>query len=152
MRKLIAAATSTALCLVSISPAFAQSASYSAFDSPRGAAATANFRIPFGASGKKAEPTYGLSLTYGREMATPTLDGKTFSRAATLADLRFDTKGRLHQAEVASFDLANLDEDRRMNMAGGSTWLWVAVAVGAGAALYFLVLDDDDDDDDDDDE
>jgi hypothetical protein len=146
MRKLIAVTASTALCLVSISPAFAQANLSSALDAPRGAAATANFRVPFGGTGKKAQPTYGLSLTYGRTMASPMLDGKTYTRSATLADLRFDTMGQLNQAKVASFDLANAAEDRRMQMMGGSTWLWIALAAAAGVGLY-LILDDDDDDD-----
>jgi hypothetical protein len=149
MRKIIAAAASTALCLMSIAPAYAQANHSPAFDAPRGAAATMNLRVPFGARGKKAKPTYGLSLTYGRTMATSALDGKTFTRATTLADLRFDGEG-LNRAKVASFDLANLDEDKRLNLTGGSnTLLWVAIAAGAGVAAYLLFIEDDDDEDED---
>ena len=146
MRKIIAAAASTALCLVSIAPAYAQASHYSVLDAPRGATATANIRVPLGGKAEKAKPTYGVSLTYGRTMGSPALDGKTITRAATLADLRFDGKG-LNRAKVASFDLANMDEDERLNMVGGgNTLLWVALIAAAGVGAYFLFIEDDDDD------
>lgn len=151
MRKLIAAAASTALCLVSIAPAYAQASHHSVLDAPKGATATANVRVPFGGKGKKAVSTYGLSLTYGRTMASPALDGKTITRAAPIADLRFDSKG-LNRAEVATLDFANPEEDARLNMVGGggNTLLWVALVAAAGVGAYFLFIDDDDEDEVDD--
>ena len=147
MRKIIAATAASALCLMSIAPAYAQANHSPAFDAPKGAAATLNLRVPLGAEGSKAKPTYGMSLTFGRTMASDGFDGKTFTRATTLADLRFDGDG-LNRAKVANFDLANLDKNKQqLNLTGGgNTLLWVALAAGAGVAAYFLLIEDNDDD------
>jgi hypothetical protein len=148
MRKIIAATVSAALSLMSIAPAYAQANYSPAFDSPRGATATVNLRLGLGGA-KKKTASYGVSLSYGHTMAAPTLEGRTLTRASTLADLRFDGSG-LKRAQVASFDLANLDQDRRLNLTDGgdNTLLFVGLGVAAGVAAYFLFIDDNDDDED----
>ena len=154
MRKFLCASVATALLAGSISPAMAQSFS-SDLQAPLGATATVNFTVPLGAAPtKEKKPTYGLTLGYGRQLDSLTTDGRIMVRQAKLADIRFADGFKLQRAKVMSFDLANLDKDRRLNMgpdAGSkdTTWLWIGgIAVGA-ALVYFLVIDDDDDDDDD---
>jgi hypothetical protein len=132
---------------MSIAPAYAQANHSPAFDAPRGAAATMNLRLGLGGA-KKTTATYGVSLTYGHTMAVPSLEGRTMTRASRLADIRFDGSG-LKRAQVAHFDLANLDKDRRMNLMGGDPVLWIAIGAGAAVAAYFLFIDDDDDDNED---
>jgi hypothetical protein len=144
---MVSAAVSAAFCLAPLAPAFAQNYRYSGFDAPNGATATANLRIPLGRDAK-AKPTYGLTLGYGRAVGAG-LDGRTTTRAVRLADLRFTTEGKVSQARVASFDLANLDRDRRMNLTGGSQLTWILIgAVAAGVAICLAAdcLDGDDDD------
>lgn len=147
MRKMVSAAVSAALCLAPLTPAFAQDYRQAGFDAPEGATATANLRIPLGGEAK-AKPTYGLTLGYGRTMGAG-LDGRTTTRGVRLADLRFTTDGKVSQARVASFDLANLDRDRRMNLTGGSQLTWILIgAIAAGVAICLAAdcLDGDDDD------
>ena len=147
MRKLVSAAVSAAFCLAPLSSAIAQDYRYAGFDAPNGATATANFRIPLGGKAK-AKPTYGLTLGYGRTMGAG-IDGRTATRSVRLADLRFTTDGKVSQARVASFDLANLDRDRRMNLTGGSQLTWILIgALAAGVAICLAAdcLDGDDDD------
>ena len=148
MRKLVAATVSAALCLGSAMPAFAQDYRPVGFDAPRGATATANLRIPLGQK-KKAKPTYGLTVGLGKT-AGAGMDGRPMSRQLTLADVRFTGKGDLHRANLASFDLANLDRDKRLNMMGGGGSLTTIVMVAAaGAVVCFVVIDCFGDDDDD---
>ena len=147
MKKMVSAAVSAAFCLAPLAPAFAQDYRYAGFDSPNGATATANLRIPLGGKAK-ARPTYGLTLGYGRTMGAG-LDGRTVTRATRLADLRFTTEGRISQMKVANLDLANLDRDRRMNLTGGGQLTWILVgAVAAGVAICLAsdCLEGDDDD------
>jgi hypothetical protein len=139
VRKLVSATVSAALCTMSVAPAMAQDYRFSGFDAPRGATATLNLRVPLGtARQQQARPTYGLTLGYGQSVGAPTLDGRTTTRAVTLADLRF-TGRELQNARVASFDLANLDRDRRFsNLNGEVSTVWIvvgAVAVGVGVCL-----------------
>jgi hypothetical protein len=136
MRKIVSATVSAALALASATPALAQDYRYSGFDAPRGATATANLRVPLGREAK-AKPSYGLTFGYGKSTGAA-LDGRTMTREVRLADIRFSPDGRMKQANVASFDLANLDRDRRLNLMGGGgmTWLIVgALAAGVGICL-----------------
>ncbi len=147
IRKLVTITVSAALCTLSLTPAIAQNYRPSGFDAPRGATATANLRIPLGREAK-ARPSYGFTLGYGQETGAG-LDGRTMTRAFRIADLRFSPEGRISQARVTGFDLANLDRDRRMNLTGGlsSTWLIVGAIAGAvGACLLLDCLDGDDTD------
>jgi len=139
MRKFVTAAVSAALCLASVAPAAAQSYRSQGFDGPRGANATLNLRIPLGRTpGAKARPTYGLTFGMGKE-AGAGLDGRPISRQLTLGDIRFNERGKLRKAQLASFDLAHLDRDRRMNLTGGDPTLWIVVgAVAAGVAVCLL--------------
>lgn len=139
VRNIISATASAALCLMSVTPAMAQEYRYSGFDAPRGAVATANLRVPLGTEKAKAKPTYGLSFGFGQTSGAATLDGRTTTRLVQLADLRFDGSG-LERAQVASFDLANLDDDKRLNlMDGGDNTLWIVVGlVAAGVAICLL--------------
>jgi hypothetical protein len=149
MRKLVAATVSAALCLASTAPAFAQDYRPVGFDAPRGATATANLRIPLGQK-KKAKPTYGLTFGLGKS-AGAGMDGRPLSRQLTLADVRFTGKGELQRANLASFDLAHLDRDKRLNMMGGGGSMTTIIAVAAaGVVVCFVITDcfggDDDDD------
>jgi len=137
MRKIVSATVSAALCLASITPAFAQDYRYQGFEAPRGATATANIRIPLGREAK-SKPTYGLTFGIGKSNGAD-LDGRTMTRELRLADIRFTSDGRMKQANVASFDLANLDQDRRMNLTGEGNTLWIVVGlVAAGVAICLL--------------
>lgn len=151
MRKFLCASVATALIAGSITPAAAQSFSMSEQQAPLGATATVNFKVPLGAAPAKArKPTYGLTLAYGQRLDSLTSDGRVRTRESKLADLRFTDGFKLHRAEVMTFDLANLDDDPRLNMGPDkgkeTTWLWVGGAVVIGVGLYFLLRDDDDDD------
>lgn len=145
VRKLVSATVSAALCAASFLPgiAVAQEYRFSGFDAPRGATATVNLRVPFGPE-SRSRPSYGLTLGYGQTLGAG-LDGRTHARAVNLADFRF-SGGELSQARVATFDLANLDRDRRMNLtgAGKKTWL-ILGAVVVGVAICLAVCFDDND-------
>lgn len=148
MNKLSAAAVSAALCLASVTPAWAQETRFTGLESPRGLTATANLRIPLGGETKKRRVSYGLSLGLGREVGAG-YDGRPVTRSLRLADLRFSGDGRLSQARLAGTDLALLDRERRMNLTGGgaSTWFILgAVAAGVGLCLLTDCLGDDDED------
>ena len=154
IRKIVTATASAALIIASVTPAFAQSYGYSAFDKPPGATASVNFKVPLGVEKAKAKPTYGLTFGWGQSVAAPTLDGRAVTREVKLADLRFTGPFQLQKAEVVTFDLANLKGDRRLNMTGGedsTTWIVVGL-VAAGVAICLLADcfggDDDDDEDD----
>ena len=61
------------------------------------------------------------------------------TRQIRLADFRLTGKGKIAQAQLASFDLANLDQDRRMNLSGEGNTLWIIVGlVAAGVAICLL--------------
>ena len=59
--------------------------------------------------------SYGLTLGYGSTTGAPALDGTTVTRQVNVADIRFNGQGEVRNARVPSFDLANLDRDRRFN-------------------------------------
>jgi hypothetical protein len=138
--------------MLSVAPAWAQDYRFTGFDAPRGATATVNLRVPLGVSREQADRrmSYGLTLGYGQTVGTPALDGRTASRAVTLADFRFNNGGELRNARVASFDLANLDRDRRyQNLAGEVSTVWIVVgvvAVGVGVCLLADCFGGDDED------
>jgi len=135
IRNIVAAAASAALCMLSATPAMAQQYRFNGFDAPRGAAASLNLRVPLGRE-KAGAASYGLTLGYGRTMGAPGVDGRTISRAINFADFRF-AGGEMRSARVASFDLARLDQDRRLNLAGGGkkTWLVIGAIVVAGVVI-----------------
>ena len=139
MRKFVTATVSAALCLASITPAMAQQYRAEGFDGPRGANATLNLRIPLGKSSKaRAKPSYGLTFGMGKTMGAG-YDGRPITRQLTLGDIRFNEQGKLKKAQLASFDLANLDADKRMNLTGEGNTLWIIVGlVAAGVAICLL--------------
>jgi len=150
MRKFVTATVSAALCLASITPAAAQNYRSEGFDGPRGVNATLNMRIPLGKStARRAKPNYGLTFGMGKTVGAG-LDGREMTRQLTLGDIRFNDRGKLSKAQLASFDLANLDADRRMNLTGGDNTLWIVVglvAAGVGICLLADCFEGDDDDD-----
>ena len=144
VRKFVAATVSAALCTMSVAPgaALAQDYRYSGFDAPRGATATLNMRVPLDTERRKAKPSYGLSFGFGKTVGAG-YDGRPLSRNLQLAEIRFDADGELDRAQVASFDLANLDEDKRLNMmGGGGSTTWVVIGAIAGGALVCFVITD----------
>ena len=87
-------------------------------------------------------------LGYGHTAGSPTMDSQTTSRAMNFADFRFSGT-ELRNARVASFDLANLDQDRRMNLTGTDNTIWIiGGVVVAGVVVCFVITDCFDDDDD----
>ena len=142
VRKLVCATVSAALCMLSVAPAMAQDYRFTGFDAPRGATATVNLRVPLGVQRHQAQRrmSYGLTVGYGQTMGSPTLDGRTTTRAVNVADVRFNRDGELRNARVASFDLANLERDRRyQNLAGEVSTVWIVVGlVAAGVAVCLL--------------
>lgn len=141
VRKFVSATVSAALCLMSVAPgvAMAQEYRFTGFDAPRGASATLNLRVPFGNDRARAQRvTYGVALRQGTTVATPNMDGQTMTRAINLADLRF-SGSEVRQARIAGFDLANLDQQRRLNLTGEGNTLWIVVGlVAAGVAVCLL--------------
>ena len=151
VRKFVTATVSAALCMMSVAPAMAQEYRFAGFDAPRGATATVNLRVPMGREHAE-RASYGLTIGYGQTVGTPDFTGQTRTRAVNVADFRFSGT-ELRNARVASFDLANLDQDRRMNLTGeGDNTLWIVVGlVAAGVAVCFVITDcfgDDDEDSD----
>jgi hypothetical protein len=148
VRKFVSGTVSAALCLLSATPLAAQEYRFTGFDAPRGATATVNLRVSMGRENAR-KASYGLTLGYGQQMGPVSLDGRTTSRAVNVADIRF-SGDRLRNARVASFDLANLDRDPRLNLTGGGigTTTFLLGAIAAGAAICFVITDCFDDDDD----
>ena len=136
MRKFVTATVSAALFMMSVAPgvAAAQEYRFSGYDAPGGVTATVNLRVPLGRA-PAARPSYGLTLGLGQAVGAG-LDGRVHNRALNVADFRFNDSG-LSQARVASFDLASLDRDRRMNLTGPGkkTWLLLGAIVVAGVVI-----------------
>lgn len=153
VRRIVTATASAALCLSSVSPALAQNHAFSGFETPRGATATVNLRVPLGVETEQAKPTYGLTFGYGKTVGNQEMGIRSGSRELRFADFRFDgSSNKLAKAQVMSFDLARLDKDRRLNMFNNPNTGWIIVGVvAAGVAICLLAdcFDDDDDDDDD---
>lgn len=140
-RKLVSSAAALSLLLGSASPALAQEQLFSGFDGPAGASATVNIRVPLDGRTERARPSVGLTLGYGRSAADGSPELRPAIRQLRVADLRFDSQG-LSRAELASFDLANLDRDRRMNLGEGkSTTIWLILAAFASLAVVLVVAD-----------
>jgi hypothetical protein len=139
VRKLVSATVSAALCAASFLPgiAAAQEYRFTGFDAPQGATATVNLRIPLGREARSA-PSYGLTLGYGQATGAD-MSGRALPRSVNVADFRF-SDDRLAQARIASFDLANLGQDPRLNMVGGGkkSWLWIGLLVLAGIIVCTL--------------
>ena len=150
-RELVAGLAAFALCLGSATPVLAQDYRFAGFDGPRGASATVDLRVPLGSARHRSRPTLGLTLGFGRTVGTG-IDGAPVVRRMPLVDLRASSSG-LMRARVASFDLAHLDQNRRLNLDGGKkTTLALVAAVAAAAAAACLVagcFDDDDEPDED---
>jgi hypothetical protein len=146
VRKLVAAAVSAGLCTLSCLPgaAAAQEYRFTGFDAPPGVTATLNLRVPLGREPAARRVNYGLTLGYGQTVGAG-LDGRARTRAVNFADFRFSDSG-LTQARVASFDLANLERDRRLNLMAGkkSTLLLGAVVVAAVVICLAVCFDDND--------
>ena len=120
--------------------ALAQEYRFAGFDAPRGASATLNLRVPLGT--ERQRPTAGLTLGVGQTVPLTDMTGRTRTRSMNLADFRFTENG-LRNARVASFDLANLDRDRRLQlMGGGNPILWIVIGAAAAAATYCFVIED----------
>jgi hypothetical protein len=126
------------LCLASATPAFAQEYRFAPSNGPRGANATINLRIPLGVDSRRARPTFGLTVGFGRTLGAAT-DGQPIVRQTPLADFRLSATG-LVNARVASFDLANVDRNRRLNASGGKSPLFLAGGAAAAAAIACLIL------------
>lgn len=155
IRNILSAAAASALIVGSVSPAFAQANSYAAFQAPEGPMASINFKVPLGGklNSEARKASYGLTLAYGQSTDTLTLDGYRATRQMPIADLRFTGPLKLWKAEVATFDLANLEDDKRLNMTDdgkGTVWIIGGIVV-AGVVICLLAdcFDSDDDDDDD---
>ena len=152
MRKFVSATVAAALCMLSAGPGAAQDYRFTGFDAPRGATATVNLRVPLGTSRQPVDRrmSYGLTLGYGQPVGTPSLDGRSAVRAINVADLRFNNSGELRNARLASFDLANLDRDRRLQNLNGeisTTWILVGlVAAGVAVCLLAYCFGDDEED------
>jgi hypothetical protein len=139
-RKLMTGATALSLCLGSAAPAIGQERHFSGLDGPAGASATINLRIPLGHRAERARPSVGLTVGYGRRIVDGSSDSPPVIRQVRVADLRFNSEG-LARAEVATFDLANLGQDARINPEGNKkNMLLLFVMIIAGAtALAFVV-------------
>lgn len=142
VRKFVSATVSAALCLMTVAPgiAAAQDYRFTGFDAPQGATATVNLRIPLATERQaRQRMSYGLTLGYGSTAGAQALDGTTVTRQVNVADLRFNGQGEVRNARVLSFDLANLDRDRRFNnLTGEMSTLWIVagiVALGVGVCL-----------------
>lgn len=140
MIKSIALAASAAFLFASATPAAAN-----AFDryedGTRGISATVNLKIPFGGKAGVERPNYGMTLNYGRSFARPGLDGRVVTRAATLADLRFNGDG-LAKAQVASFDLrqAGKTADPRLRLFDGPLGPPEYAILGGAAVIVALLV------------
>lgn len=146
MRKFVTATVSAALCLASITPAAAQNYRAEGFDGPRGVNATFNLRIPLGREAK-AKPSYGLTFGMGKTVGAG-LDGRPIRRQLTLGDIRFNEQGKLNKAQLASFDLAHLDDQKKMYLNGEGNTLWIVVGLVAAGVAVCLLADCFDGDDD----
>ena len=159
LREIAALATSAALIAGTSAPASARNAAEymrdgTLLDAPQGATAMASVRIPLGSAPERDRPTWGLTLGVAQTTGAGDLTAHTTTRQIRLADLRLDENARLRNAYVASFDLANLDKDKRLNLFGGSSdTLWLVggvVLVGVGVCILAECFDSDNGDEADD--
>ena len=141
--KLFAGAAMLSLCLGAATPALAQDYRFAGFEGPEGANATLNLRVPLGTGARRALPSLGLTVGFGRVVGGPTVGDRASVRQLHLADFRFGAGG-FRRAELATFDLAHLDRDIRLGAQGepgrnGTLKLvligLLGVAVGVGAEM-----------------
>ena len=154
MRKLLSASVATALVIGSVAPAYAQNYAFEPAQAPLGATATLNFKVPLGSSAHQSrKATYGITMAYGQRLNSTTQDGRIATKSAKLADIRFTaTDRKLQKAEFASFDLANLDKDKRLNLGPDGTWdttTWLVIGGLVAAGILIWVFADDNNNDDD---
>ncbi len=160
MKKFVSTALSTALCLMTVSPAWAQSSSFGeawANDRPA-AVASLNFRVPLGGGPAATErPSYGLTLNYGYQDHF-LYEDNAFRPNAQLMDLRFSGR-EMVRAEVANLTLVDaaagrtMDDTLNLLAEGGDNTVWIVVGlVAAGVAICLLAECFDDDDDEEEDE
>ena len=140
LRNCLNVSVAAALLAGSFTPAVAQSRFASDIQPPVGATAAVNLRVPLGAApARERKATYGLTFGFGRQMDSALADGRLAVREARLADIRFTGEFKLHEANVLTFDLANLKNDPRLQMGEGkgkeATWLWIGGAVVAGVLV-----------------
>ena len=141
VRTLVSATVSAALCLAPVA-AFAQNnlTPSEVVQAPLGATGALNLRIPLGGGPKLEEPSYGLTFGMGRLTGVNSSGGAETSQVR-VADIRFNSSG-LRTAQVASFDLANLDRDRRFDeLTGGGNTMWIVVGLVAGGVAVCLLTD-----------
>jgi hypothetical protein len=142
VRTLVSATVSAALCLAPVA-ARAQNNLTPAevVQAPLGATGALSVRIPLGGSGQKLEePSYSLTFGMGRLSGMNSHGGAETSQVR-LADIRFNSAGLRH-ANVASFDLAHLDKDRRFDgLTGGIDTMWLVVGAVAGGVAVCLLVD-----------
>lgn len=153
IRTFLNVSVATALLASSFSAAAAPYSFASDYQAPAGATATINFQVPLGAVPQKArKATYGLTLGYGQRMDSVTDSGRIATRQTKLADFRFTGAFKLQRAEVATFDLANLDQDPRLNMnpdSGKDSTTWIIIGLVVAGVAVCLAADCFDGDDDD---
>ena len=141
MRKIVSATVSAGLFLAPVA-VLAQNnlAPSEVVQAPLGATGALNLRIPLGGGPKLEEPTFGLTFGMGRLSGMNSQGGAETSEVR-LADIRFNSNG-LRTAQVASFDLANLDQDRRFDeLTGGGNTMWIVVGLVAGGVAVCLLTD-----------
>lgn len=139
--KIVSATVSAALCLASSAPVYAQSYGQSEVQAPLGATGMLNLRVPLGPSARTEAPSYGLTLGIGQSSGMDA-NARLLTRQVRVADIRFNMDGQLRHANVASFDLANLDSDRRFDgLTGGAGSMWLIVGIAAGAVAVCALAD-----------
>lgn len=152
MKRLVSTAVAASVCLMSVTPAWAQSASFQQrLEDEAGAALTLNYRVPLGATRSQQDrPSYGLTLNYGYDEAPPFVMGAedAFRPNVRLADLRFDGDG-FRRAQVGGLTFApggQADVDGRLNaMDGKSTLAWVVTGIVVVGVIVWAVNESDDD-------
>ena len=159
MRKLVTTAVAATLCVMTVSPAWAQSTSFEQrFEDEAGATLSLNYRVPLGGSAANAErPSYGVTLNWGYEEAPPFLMGAedAYRPNVRLADLRFDGDG-MQRAQVGGLNFARSADgelvDERLNMMDPkSTTMWIVTGVVVVGVAWWLISENDDDEEEDDD-
>lgn len=155
MKRLVSTAVAATVCVMSVTPAWAQSSLQQQLDSEAGATLSLNYRVPLGGDRSTAErPSYGLTLNYGYQEPPPMLarDDGAFRPNVRLADLRFGDEG-FQQAQVGGFTFTPADDDSlddpRLNAMYGekSTLTWVVTGLVVLGVVIWAINESDDDDD-----
>ena len=135
-----AGAAMLSLAFGSGTPALAQSGAFAGSQARPGASATINLRVPLGPGRRSDRPTVGFTASCGQALDDSGPDGRRAVRELRITDLRFDGRA-LARAELATFDLANLENDARMGLVGNkknTLLLFVMVLAGATALAFLL--------------